>query len=92
MQWATAVDKILASGGFDIVCEEAGKHTSRSLLLAEALHALGGHVGRLCVGRAVGEEVGVVLFDIVTVVAGEVARLSNSTVGGLCVALNANVD
>lgn len=29
------------------------ERTSRSLLLAEALHALGSHDGRLCVGRAV---------------------------------------
>lgn len=81
LQWATAVGEIVSilftlqqlGGG-------RGGRTSRGLLLAEALHALGSHVGRLWDVRAV-RSVGVG-FAVVTVV-GEVVRQSKriGTVG-----------
>jgi hypothetical protein len=50
-----------------------GSRTSRGLLLAEALHALGSHVGRLwvCVRVGVGREFAVVSSSVVGLLGSE---------------------
>jgi hypothetical protein len=51
LQWATAMGDNVSI--CFVVCGGSGSRTSRGLLLAEALHALGSHVGRLWDVRAV---------------------------------------
>ena len=65
MQWATAIGDVV-SDMFIYRHRHWRSRTSRGLLLAEALHALGSHVGRLwvCVREVGGRKV---VFVVVVV-------------------------